>query len=231
MTGTSRKLTIDIWSDVMCPWCLVGWGNLRQALDALDGEIEAELRWHAFELNPDMPEQGEKRTAHIARKYGRTPEQSKQVQDRMREAAQTAKVSLDYEGEDPAPEAMMWNTLLAHKLLTWVGEAHGPAKQTELKLALFEAHFNARRPIGERDVLLDIAEEVGFDRADAAAVLGGSEYTDKVRAEERAAWDMNVTGVPAMVVEGKFMIPGAQPPEAYADALRRVAEKTEARTA
>ena len=232
MTQTpARKLTIDIWSDVMCPWCLVGWGNLRQALDTLEGEIEAEVRWHAFELNPDMPDEGEERTAHIARKYGRALDQSREVQDRMREAAQAAKVSLDYEGEGPAPEAMMWNTLLAHKLLTWAGDAHGPAKQTELKLALFAAHFNARRRIGERDVLLDIVEESGFDRAEAAAVLGGSEYTGKVRAEERAAWDMNVTGVPAMVVEGKFMIPGAQPAGSYVDALRRVAERTEARTA
>ena len=112
MTQT-RKLTIDIWSDVMCPWCLVGWGNLRQALDQLEGEIEADLRWHAFELNPDMAPEGEERTAHIARKYGRTLEQSKDVQGQMRNAAQSAGVSLDYEGEEPAPEAMMWNTFAA----------------------------------------------------------------------------------------------------------------------
>ena len=87
----TQTLTIDIWSDVMCPWCLVGWGGLLQALDQLDGEIDAQVRWHAFELNPDMPEQGEERTAHIARKYGRTMEQSRGVQDQMREAAQRAR--------------------------------------------------------------------------------------------------------------------------------------------
>ena len=221
----TQTLSIDIWSDVMCPWCLVGWGNLRQALDRLDGEIDAQVRWHAFELNPDMPPQGEERTAHIARKYGRTMEQSRDVQGRMREAADAAGVSLDYEGDEPAPDAMMWNTLAAHKLLTWALEAHGPEKQTALKLALFAAHFNARRAIGEHDVLLDVAEEIGLDRADAQAALESGDYTAKVRAEERAAFDMNVTGVPAMVVAGKFMIPGAQPPEAYVNALRRVAEK------
>ena len=84
----TQTLTIDIWSDVMCPWCLVGWGNLRKALDTLQGEIEADIRWHAFELNPDMPQDGEERTAHIARKYGTTTEQSKAVQGRMREAAE-----------------------------------------------------------------------------------------------------------------------------------------------
>ncbi|WP_454597205.1 DsbA family oxidoreductase [Qipengyuania sp. SM2507] len=225
MTQT-RKLTIDIWSDVMCPWCLVGWGNLRQALDQLEGEIEADLRWHAFELNPDMAPEGEERTAHIARKYGRTLEQSKDVQGQMRNAAQSAGVSLDYEGEGPAPEAMMWNTFAAHKLLTWAGEVHGYDRQTALKLALFAAHFNQRRPIGEPEVLLDIAVETGFDRAEAQAALASEDIAHKTRAEERAAWDLNISGVPAMVVADKFLIPGAQPPEAYVDVLRRVVEKT-----
>ena len=220
-----RKLTIDIWSDVMCPWCLVGWGNLQQALGELDGELEADIRWHAFELNPDMPAEGEERTAHIARKYGRTIDQSKQVQGQMREAAEAAGVSLDYEGEDPAPDAMMWNTFEAHRLLTWALEEHGAEKQTRLKLALFEAHFNQRRRIGESEVLLDIAEETGFDRDAAAAALDDEELARKTRVEERAAMEMNITGVPAMIVEGRFIVPGAQPPQAYVNALRRVAEK------
>ncbi|GMM92857.1 DsbA family oxidoreductase [Qipengyuania sp. MTN3-11] len=223
-----QKLTIDIWSDVMCPWCLVGWGNLSQALERLEGEIAAEIRWHAFELNPDMPAEGEERTAHIARKYGRTLDQSREVQDRMRQAAQAARVSLDYEGPDPSPPAMMWNTFTAHRLLTWAGEEYGPQRQTALKLALFSAHFNQRRPIGERDTLLDIAKETGFDRSAAAAALDREDVSRKTRAEEQAAWDLNVSGVPAMVVAGKFMIPGAQSPDVYVDALRRVAEKTAA---
>ena len=222
----ARKLSIDIWSDVMCPWCLVGWGNLSQALESLEGEIEADIRWHAFELNPDMPAEGEERTAHIARKYGRTIEQSKEVQGRMREAAEAAGVSLDYEGEEPAPDAMMWNTFAAHRLLTWALEEHGTEAQTRLKLALFEAHFNHRRRIGELEVLLDVAEETGLNRSAAAAALDSEDLARKTRVEERAAMEMNITGVPAMIVEGRFMIPGAQPPEAYVNALRRVAEKT-----
>ncbi len=220
-----RTLTIDVWSDVMCPWCLVGWGNLSQALKMLEGEIAAEVRWHAFELNPDMPDSGEDRTAHIARKYGRTLDQSREVQGQMKSAADRAGVSLDYEGPDPAPPAMMWNTLAAHKLLAWTGETHGPERQTALKLALFRAHFNHRRRVGEAEVLLDVAEEVGLDRAAAEAALADPHWTEHVRAEERMAWDMNVTGVPAMLVERKFMIPGAQAPEVYVDALRRVAER------
>jgi predicted DsbA family dithiol-disulfide isomerase len=223
-----RTLRIDIWSDVMCPWCLVGWGNLQQGLAALEGEIEADIRWHAFELNPDMPPEGEETTAHVARKYGSTLEQSRAAQGRMREAAQAAGVSLDYAGADPEPARMMWNTFAAHKLLTWAGETFGPARQTELKLALFKAHFNERRRIGDEAVLLDVAEGVGFEREAAVAALASEELAHKVRAEERAAWDMNITGVPAMIVENRYLIPGAQPPEAYVNALRRVAEKVPA---
>ena len=224
----TRTLTIDIWSDIMCPWCLVGWGNLRQALATLEGEFDADIRWHAFELNPDMPAEGEDCTAHLARKYGRRFEQSHDVQVRMRDAAKTAGVSLNYEGPKPAPDAMMWNTFEAHKLLTWALEEYGTKAQTRLKLALFEAHFNQRRRIGDRDVLLDIASEAGLNREAAAAALGSEAVARKTRAEQRAAMEMNITGVPAMIVEGRFMIPGAQPPEAYVSALRRVAEKVPA---
>lgn len=221
------RLAIDIWSDVMCPWCLVGWGNLRQALDELDGEIEAEVRWRPFELNPDMPPEGEEQTAHIARKYGRSEADAQAVRERMREMAREAGVSLEWEGEGEAPPAMMWNTFAAHKLLLWALDTAGPNRQTALKFALLRAHFNHRRPIGERDVLLDVAEEQRFDRAAAAAALDDESLATRVRAEERQAWDMNVTGVPAMVVEGKFLIPGAQPVETYVAALRRAAERRE----
>lgn len=221
----TQTLTIDIWSDVMCPWCLVGWGNLSQALASLDGEIDAEIRWHAFELNPDMPPEGEERTAHIARKYGRTLDQSRAVQDQMRGAAEAAGVSLDYAGPEPAPAAMMWNTFAAHRLLAWAGETHGSARQTALKLALFKAHFNDRRPIGDRETLLSIAAETGFDRAEAAAALDDDAIARKVRVDERAAWDLNISGVPAMVIGGRFMVPGAQGADTYADVLRKVAAK------
>lgn len=227
MTGISpQKLSIDIYSDVMCPWCIIGYGQLQQALEQLDGEIEAEIRWRPFELNPDMAAEGEDRTEHIARKYGRTLDESKGVQSHMREVAEQARVSLDYEGdEEPAPPAMMWNTFDAHKLLTHTLDIYGAEKQMALKLALFRAHFNERRRIGERNVLLDIAEAEGLDRAAANAALTDETLAARVRAEERQAFDSNITGVPAMIVNGKFLIPGAQQPEVYVNALRRVAEK------
>lgn len=229
MTQTApRTLTIDIWSDVMCPWCAIGYGQLQKALGQLEREIEADIRWHAFELNPDMPETGEEQAAHIQRKYRRSAEEGAAIRGQMRSIAESAGVSLEYqgEGEGDAPPAMMWNTFAAHKLLTWALETAGAEKQTELKLALFEAHFNRRRNISARDVLLDVAVSVGLARDAALAALNDEALAAKVRAEEQQAWDLNITGVPAMVIENKFMVPGAQAPEAYVNALRRVAEKT-----
>ena len=226
-----EKLTIDIYSDVMCPWCLIGYGQLQKALAMLDGEIEAELRWRPFELNPDMPHEGEGQEAHIQRKYGRSAEEGAAVRGRMRAIADEAGVSLNPEGEGEGRPAMMWNTRDCHKLLGLALEQMGPQVQTELKLALFKAHFNHRKDLSDREVLLDIAASVGLHRAAAKAALDDAELEARVVAEERQAWDLNISGVPAMIVEGKFMIPGAQAPEVYVNALRRVVEKTRARAA
>ena len=225
----TQSLTIDIYSDVMCPWCLIGYGQLTKALEQLDGEIDAQIRWRPFELNPDMPTEGEGQEAHLQRKYGRSAEQGAQVRGQMKQVADSAGVSLSYEGdEDPAPDAMMWNTRDAHKLLGFALEQAGPKVQTELKLALFKAHFNERRRIGDRETLLDIAADVGLHREAAKAALDDDDLEARVIAEERQAWDLNISGVPAMIVEGKFMIPGAQAPDVYVNALRRVAEKSRA---
>lgn len=219
------RLTIDIWSDVMCPWCAIGYGQLTKALAQLEGEIEADIRWRPFELNPDMRADGEEQSAHLTRKYRRSAAETEAVRGQMKAVADSADVSLNWDGEGDAPPAMMWNTFAAHCLLAWTLDHYGPAKQTELKLALFRAHFNQRRRIGARDVLLDVAEEAGLDRAGALAALSDPAIAARVRAEEQQAWDMNITGVPAMVVQGKFLIPGAQTPDAYVTALRRVAER------
>lgn len=223
------KLTIDIWSDVMCPWCAIGYAQLTKALDQLDGEIEAQVRWHPFELNPDMPPEGEDQALHIQRKYRRTAEEGAAVRAQMRAIAASAGVSLDYEGAQDehgeAPPAMMWNTRAAHKLLTFALEEAGPRVQTALKLALFRAHFNQRRNVSDPQVLLEIAAQVGLHREAARAALADDELEARVVAEERQAWDMNITGVPAMVLNGKFLVPGAQSPETYVNVLRRVAQK------
>jgi predicted DsbA family dithiol-disulfide isomerase len=222
----TQTLNIDIYSDVMCPWCLIGYGQLTKALKELEGEIGAEIRWRPFELNPQMPAEGEEQEAHLQRKYRRSAEEGAGLRAQMKAIAEGAGVSLSYEGEGEAPPAMMWNTRDCHKLLTFALEQAGPEVQTALKLALFRAHFNLRKPLGDREVLLDIAASVGLHRVAAKAALDDPELEARVLAEEAQAWDMNISGVPAMIVEGKFMIPGAQAPEVYVNALRRVAEKS-----
>jgi predicted DsbA family dithiol-disulfide isomerase len=225
MTDT---LTIDIYSDVMCPWCLIGYGQLTKALEQLDGEITADIRWRPFELNPQMPPQGEEQEAHLQRKYRRSAEEGAGLRAQMKAIADGAGVSLSYEGEGDAPPAMMWNTRDCHKLLAFALEEAGPQVQTALKLALFAAHFNHRANLGDRSVLLDIAVGVGLHRVAAKAALDDPDLEARVLAEEAQAWDMNISGVPAMIINSKFMIPGAQAPEVYVNALRRVAEKSRA---
>ncbi|NBC89070.1 MAG: thioredoxin domain-containing protein [Alphaproteobacteria bacterium] len=226
------RLTIDIYSDVVCPWCAIGYGQLTKALGELEGEIEAEVRWRPFELNPDMAAGGEDMEAHLSRKYGRSAEEGAAMRSRMKEIAQGAGVSLSYEGEveggSEAPPQRMWNTRDCHKLLGFALEQAGPAVQTELKLALFRAHFNHRADLSDRGTLLDIAAAAGLHREAVKAALDDEELEARVLAEQRQAWDLNITGVPAMIVNGTFMIPGAQAPETYVNALRRVAEKSRA---
>lgn len=224
----TQHLTIDIYSDVMCPWCLIGYGQLTKALRELEGEIAAEIRWRPFELNPDMPHEGEEQEAHLQRKYGRPAEEGARIRGQMKAIAEQAGVSLSYEGEGEAPPAMMWNTRDCHKLLTFALEQAGPEVQTALKLALFRAHFNERRNLGDRAVLLDIAASAGLHREAARAALDDPDLEARVLAEEEKALDYNISGVPAMIVDNRFLIPGAQAPEVYVNALRRVAEKARA---
>ncbi|MEE4155170.1 MAG: DsbA family oxidoreductase [Erythrobacter sp.] len=225
MKDTPRTFTIDIYSDVMCPWCAIGYGQLTRALEELEGEIEAQVRWRPFELNPSMPAEGEGFEEHMSRKYGRSAEEGAAMRGQMKAIAQEAGVSLAWEGEGEGPPQRLWNTRDCHKLLTFALEEAGPKVQTALKLALFRAHFNRRVPFNDRAALLDIAAQAGLHREAAKAALEDPALEARVVAEEQRAWDLNITGVPAMIVEGKFMIPGAQSPETYVSALRRVAER------
>lgn len=219
------RLTMNIWSDVMCPWCIIGYSQLQKALAQLEGEIAAEIRWLPFELNPDMPEEGEGQADHIARKYGRSPQEAEANRARLVAIGERAGYSFAYAGAGDPPPAMMWNTFAAHKLLKWALIESGAEAQNRLKLALFDAHFQQRRQIGDPQVLADVAASVGLDRDGALAAIADEALGQIVRREEAQAWDMNISGVPAMVVNGKFLIPGAQEPETYVQVLRKVVAK------
>lgn len=216
----TRTLHIDFVSDVVCPWCVVGLGGLETALERLKGEgITAEIAFKPFELNPGMAPEGENMVEHVGRKYGATPEQSAANLDMIRARAAEAMPGFEMRmGED----SRIWNTFDAHRLLHWAGEA-GPDRQKALKTALFKAHFTEGRNLTDAGVLTGAAEAVGLDRAEAAEVLASGRYVEAVRAEQALWRSRGINSVPAVVVEGKYLISGGQPAAVFEEALRKIA--------
>jgi predicted DsbA family dithiol-disulfide isomerase len=223
MAEATPKIAVDIWSDVMCPWCAVGWTAFDKARDQLVGELEVDVRWMPFELNPDLPPEGRDQAKHLAEVYGRSPEEVAAMRAQMQATAARVGFPMEWAGEGPEPPAMMWNTFEAHKLLRWALADQGPEGQTRLKVALLRAHFQQRRNVSDREILLDIAEAEGFDRARAAEALADEALATAVRFEEQRGRQAGINSVPSFVVEGKYLIQGAREPEDYANLLRQVA--------
>ena len=219
MTPT-RTLNIDFVSDVVCPWCVVGLGGLQTALERLKPEgIEANITFRPFELNPEMAPQGENIVEHIGRKYGATPEQSAQNREMIRARAAEAMPGFDMRMTDAS---RIWNTFDAHRLLHWAGEV-APDKQAALKTALFHTHFTHNRDLTDAGVLTTAAETAGLNRAEAAEVLASGRYAQAVRAEQATWRARGINSVPAVVVDGKYLISGGQPAAVFEEALRKIA--------
>ena len=216
----TRTLHIDFVSDIVCPWCVVGLGGLTEALGRLKGEgIEARVRFQPFELNPQMPPEGENIVEHIGRKYGSTPEQSAKNRAMITQRAAEAWPGFEMRTGEAS---RIWNTFDAHRLLHWAGTI-GEAEQRALKTALFTAHFTEGRTMTDAGVLADAAEAAGLDRGEAAAVLAEGRYAAEVRAAEALWVSRGINGVPAVVVEGKWLISGGQPAGVFEEALRGMA--------
>ena len=209
---------IDIISDVMCPWCIVGFKQLEMAL-AQTG-MGARVRWHPFELNPDMPEDGENLGDHISRKYGSTREQSEQNRKQISDLGAALGFAFNF-----TDDSRIVNSFAAHTLLDF---AATKGLQHPLKLALFTAHFTEGRDVSDHTVLLDVAEAVGLDRDQASAALKDTCHGEAVRAQE-AVWSQNgISGVPTMIFNEKYLITGAQGPQNYAQMLEKVAAEMQA---
>ena len=213
-------LHIDFVSDIVCPWCVVGLGGLEAALENLKAEgIEAEIRFQPFELNPQMPPEGENIVEHIGRKYGSTPEQSAANRAMITERAAEAWPGFEMRmGED----SRIWNTFDAHRLLHWAGTV-GMAEQRALKAALFTTHFTDGKTMTDAGALADAAAVAGLDRDEAARVLADGLYAAEVRAAEDLWRSRGINAVPAVVVEGKYLISGGQPAAVFEEALRKMA--------
>jgi len=209
MTEPTSALRIDIVSDVMCPWCVIGYRQLAAALDAKD--IEHEIHWHPFELNPNMPADGQDMRAHLIEKYGITPAQSDTNRANMAALGQELGFQFNF-----ADGFRMHNTFNAHQLLHWADEK---GRKHDLKQALFEAHFTHGRNLSDRAVLVDIAAEIGLDRDEASAALDDQRYAAQVRQEQQFWTKQGISGVPAVVFDRKHLVTGAQGVENYKSML------------
>ena len=213
----TRTLKIDFVSDIVCPWCAVGLGGLEQALEQLKGEVDADIHFQPFELNPQMAPEGENVVEHIGKKYGSTPEQS--AQSRAMIKARGAEVGFAFNYGD---DSRIWNTFDTHRLLHW---AAVEGRQAELKKALLKANFTDQRNASDHTVLADIAADVGLDRAGAAEVLASGRFAAEVRERQAFYRQAGVNAVPAVIIEDKFLISGGQPASVYVEALREIAGK------
>ena len=222
----TKTLRIDFVSDIVCPWCAVGLGGLETALQRLKPEgVTAEIAFQPFELNPGMAPEGENITEHIAAKYGSTPEQSAANRAMITERAAEAWAEIDGKAFDMrmTAESRIWNTFDAHRLLAWAGETGGRKRQKALKEALFRTHFTDGANLTDARVLTTAAETAGLDRAEAGEVLASGRYAAEVRAEQALWRQRGISSVPAVVVEGKYLISGGQPAAVFEDALRKIA--------
>ena len=209
--ATRAPLRIDFISDITCPWCAIGLTALEQAIARLGDEVPVELHLQPFELNPDIAPEGEAIADYAARKYGASPAQLAQRQAVIRGRA--AELGLDFR-----VRTRVYNTFDAHRLMHW---AAAKGRQLELKRALLRAYHERGENPASPDVLLAAAEEAGLDRLAAGDMLGRDEHAKEVRVIVRQWQRMGIDGVPATVINGRQLLAGAQPVEAYEQALRQ----------
>ncbi|MEM9523196.1 MAG: DsbA family oxidoreductase [Pseudomonadota bacterium] len=206
---------LDVLSDPICPWCLIGKAQLDRALKNRPDHPFV-IEWHPFQLNPDMPRDGMDRQNYLVAKFGSRSDAAR-VYARIAEAAETAGVNIDFGGIKRTP-----NTLNAHRLIHWAGIER---RQTPVVAALFRAYFEDGRDIGNDDVLVNIAKEAGLDGAMVRQLLSGDADAEDVRARDTHARDRGVTGVPTFVVEHRHVLPGAQPSELWEQVIDEIAAK------
>ncbi len=216
--SVASPIRIDIASDVVCPWCIIGYKQLERALD--ETGVRAEIHWHPFELNPQMPEQGEDLQQHLAAKYGSTPEDSRKARARLTAMGAELGFTFDY-----ADDMNMPNTFRAHQLLHWAGTL---GSEHDLKMALFEAFFTNRENVNDPEVLADTAARIGLDRDEALAVLRDARFSEEVRINEQSWTTKGIQGVPAMIFNQKYLVTGAQGTENFVSILRQLTQEVAA---
>lgn len=216
-----EAVTIDVVSDVVCPWCYLGKKRLEQAIATVDGELLVSVTFRPYQLNPDLPPGGVDHKTYLAEKLG-----GQDAVDRAHEMldglGQEAGIAFDFDAVKVSP-----NTLDAHRLLRW-SMIEGSETQNHVVDALFKANFEDGLDVGDRTVLLDIAEKAGMERAVVAALFSAGADVDAVKEEIAMARDMGVTGVPCFILDNKYAIMGAQSVDVLTGALREIASLKQA---
>jgi predicted DsbA family dithiol-disulfide isomerase len=213
----TTQLHIDFVSDVSCPWCAVGLGALEAALKNVAPEVTAELRFQPFELNPQMPREGQDTFEHLNQKYGSSREQQVQMRDMIRERG--AAVGFVF---SPDGRPRIYNTFDAHRLLHWA-ELESAPKQVALKKLLLKAYFTDSQNPSDPEVLVQRAAEAGLDPVRAREILESDAYAAETRERERMYTDAGIHSVPAIIINNQHLISGGQPVEVFERALRQIA--------
>ena len=215
------KMKIDFVSDVACPWCAVGLGALEEAIARVGDEVEVEILFQPFELNPDMPPGGQDLDEHLTEKYGSTPEQRVQIRDTIRRRGEEVGFTFIPEGR-----GRIYNTLDSHRLLHWAKYNGRPGAQYALKKALLEAYQGRAENIESAEVLLAAVAKVGLPVGQARAILQSKEYETEVRALEEFYRGAGIHAVPAVIINDRHLISGGQPTDVFERALREIAAAT-----
>jgi predicted DsbA family dithiol-disulfide isomerase len=214
-------IKIDYVSDIACPWCAVGLGGLEQAIKKIGGAFEVAVHFQPFELNPDMPPGGQDVFEHLTQKYGKTVEQVRATQNEIK--ARAAAVGYPFH---PEGRKHVYNTFNAHRLLHWAGLECGAQAQHRLKRELLVTYFQLAVDLDEAQNLLDAVNRAGLDSKRAADILATDEFAADVRAQQMKYTSMGIHSVPSIIINDKYLLQGAQPAEAFEEALRQVAAET-----
>lgn len=212
---TPTHLRIDFVSDVSCPWCAIGLAALEQALERTRGEVEADIHFQPFELNPQLGAEGMDAAEHLQQKYGMPAAQLAANQEAIRERGAALGFTFDMERR-----RRIHNTFDAHRLLHWAGDA---GRQRQLKHALLRAYFTDGRDVSDHATLVEIAEGAGLPAERAREILASDAHADDVRTVEQFFLRQGINAVPAVIIDRKHLISGGQPVEVFERALREIA--------
>ena len=214
-------IKIDFVSDIACPWCAVGLGNLNQSIAQLSDKANFEVHFRPFELNPHMPIGGQDAIEHLTQKYGLSEEQVKANQANIRTKALEAGFEFHPEGRK-----RVYNTFNAHRLLYWATKEYDLQKQAALKVELLKTYFCLAVNLDDQKNLLDAVARAGLDTQRAKEILNGSEFANEVRQEKTTYTNAGINSVPSIILNDQYLLQGAQPTESFVEAFEQLMQKS-----